>query len=91
MLLPSSYRLIHQPLLRLIKHLESEFAGRTITILLPEVVKTTWWQWLLHTHRARRVRDKLLRYGGSRLIVISIPWYLEEPRIDDGIRQTKAT
>jgi amino acid transporter len=91
MLLPSSYRLIHQPLLRLIKHLESEFAGRTITILLPEVVKTTWWQWLLHTHRARRVRDKLLRYGGSRLIVVSIPWYLEEPRIDDGIRQTKAT
>jgi hypothetical protein len=32
----------------------------------------------------------LLRYGGSKLVVVSIPWYLEEPRIDEGIYQTNA-
>jgi hypothetical protein len=76
---------MHDPLLKLIKGLESEFANRTIAVLLPEVVKTSWWQWLLHAHRARRLRAKLLRYGGSKIVIISVPWYLEEPRIEDGI------
>jgi len=89
MLLRSEYRLIYDPLLKLIKELETEFADRDIAVILPEVVKTTWWQWLMHTHRGRRLRTKLLRYGGSRLVVVSIPWYLDEPRIDEGIYHAK--
>jgi amino acid transporter len=85
LLLRSNYRLMHDPLLKLIKELESEFPERTIAVLLPEVVKTSWWQFLLHTHRARRLHSKLLRFGGSRLVVISMPWYLQEPRIEEGI------
>jgi amino acid transporter len=78
-LLRSEYRLMHEPMLKLVHQLESEFPSRTIVVLLPEVVKTTWWQVLLHTHRARRLHAKLLRYGGSRLAVVSMPWYLGEP------------
>ena len=76
---------MHGPLLNLITQLEREFPRRTIALLLPEVVKTTWWRWLLHSHRVRRLRSKLIQYGGSKLIVISIPWYLLEPEIDEGI------
>ncbi|MGE0005405.1 MAG: hypothetical protein AB7S92_07425 [Parvibaculaceae bacterium] len=81
----ADYRLIHDPLLRLIRELQKEFAGRIIAVLLPEVVKMSWWQVLLHTHRARKLRSHLLRFGGSRLVIISVPWYLEEPRIEDGM------
>jgi len=85
MLVRSEYRLLHDPLLRLVKELEADHSGRTIAILLPELVKTRWWQTPLHTHRARRLRAKLLRYGGSRLIIISVPWYLTEPHVEDAL------
>jgi hypothetical protein len=81
-LLRSEYRLMHEPLLKLIKQLEDESPTRPVAVLLPEVVKTAWWQQLLHTHRAGRLRARLLRYGGSQLVLINIPWYLDEPRID---------
>jgi amino acid transporter len=85
LLLRSDYRVIDEPLLKLVKQLQDELPHRTIAVLLPEVVKTTWWQVLLHTHRARRLRSRLLRFGGSLLVIIHIPWYLKEPRIEQGI------
>jgi len=33
------------------------------------------------------LRAALLRYGGSRVVVINIPWYLEEPQIEQGLEQ----
>ncbi len=87
LLVRSDYRLLHEPLLKLIKQLEEEFPRRTIAVLLPELVKTSWWQFLLHTHRARRLRERLLRFGGSRLVIVSIPWYLKEPRIEQGLAE----
>jgi hypothetical protein len=27
----------------------------------------------------------VLRYGGSQVVVINVPWYLEEPRIEQGL------
>jgi hypothetical protein len=54
-------------------------------VLLPEVIKTTWWQFLLHTHRARRLHAKLLRFGGSNVVVISMPRYFEEPDKEQGV------
>lgn len=85
LLLRADYRLIHEPLLKLIRTLEDEFPDRPIAVLLPEIVKTTWWQLLLHTHRARQLRSRLLRFGGSRIVIIQIPWYLKEPKIEQGI------
>jgi amino acid transporter len=87
LLLRADYRLLHEPLLKLIQQLQEEFPRRTIAVLLPELVKTSWWQFLLHTHRARRLRARLLRFGGSRLAIINIPWYLKEPRIEQGLAE----
>jgi hypothetical protein len=41
------------------------------------LVKQRWYQRILHTHRARRLRTQLLTYGGAGLTVISVPWYLD--------------
>jgi amino acid transporter len=90
LLLRAEYRRMHEPLFELIRELERQFPGRTIAILLPELIKTSWWQYLLHTHRARRLRARLLRFGGSRLVLINIPWYLEEPDLDAAIAEDAA-
>ncbi|MDB5943485.1 MAG: putative aminoacid/polyamine transporter, permease protein, partial [Ramlibacter sp.] len=47
------------------------------------LVKQRWYQRLLHTHRARRLRRKLLKHGGSRLTIINVPWHLEEVRLPE--------
>jgi hypothetical protein len=54
-------------------------------VLIPELIKIRWWQHILHTHRARHLRTALLRYGGSRVVVMNIPWYLEAPAIDESL------
>jgi hypothetical protein len=85
MVLQVPYRRIHVPLLQLTEQLEAEHPYRTIAVLIPEIVKRRWWENLLHTHRARRLRNALLHYGGSRLVVINAPWYLEEPKIKEAL------
>jgi amino acid transporter len=90
MMLQAPYRRIHVPLLQFIERLQAERPARTVAVLIPEVVKRKWWQNLLHTHRARRLRNALLRYGGSRLVVINSPWYLEEPRIEEALAPEEA-
>jgi amino acid transporter len=83
-LLRSDYRVMHQPLLKLIKQLRDDNPSRLIAVLLPEVIKTRWWQVLLHSHRVRKLQSHLMRFGGSQLALIHVPWYLEEPRIEQG-------
>ncbi|MDB5640047.1 MAG: ydaO [Bradyrhizobium sp.] len=59
-------------------------------MLIPEVVKRHWWQHLLHSHRARRLANSLLLYSGSRLAVMIVPWYLNEPRIEEAVDPEEA-
>jgi amino acid transporter len=86
-LLEAHYRRIEGPLLKLIAAAEKDNRDRQIAVLVPQLVKEHWWQHLLHGHRARRLCSALLRYGGSRVVVINVPWYLEEPRIEEGLEQ----
>jgi hypothetical protein len=90
-LLEAHYRRIQGPLLKFIASTEKENPNRLIAVLIPQVVKEHWWQYLLHGHRARRLRAALLRYGGSRIVVINVPWYLEEPRVEEGLEQEEIT
>jgi hypothetical protein len=86
MLLDAVYRRITGPLLQLIRATERDYPNRLIAVLIPEVVKEHWWQYVLHTHRAQRIRSALVRYG-SHLVVISIPWHLEKPQIEEGLEE----
>jgi hypothetical protein len=63
--------------LKLVGELEAEYRERAIAVLIPELVKQRWYQRLLHTHRAKRLRCKLLKHGGSKLTIINVPWYLD--------------
>ncbi|MDC7786400.1 APC family permease [Rhodoplanes sp. TEM] len=86
--LRTPYRHVYAPLLQLIDGLADRDPGRRIAVLTPEVVKQHWWQYPLHTLRARRMRAGLVAYGGSRVVVMSMPWYLDEPDPARAARET---
>jgi amino acid transporter len=86
-LLEAHYRRIQGPLLKFVAATGEENPGRLIAVLIPHMVKEHWWQYLLHGYGARRLRGALLRYAGSQTVLIDIPWYLEEPRIEEGLEQ----
>jgi amino acid transporter len=73
----AQYRTIEEPVLNVVQQLKEQFPDRSIAVLIPELIKQRWYQHLLHTHRGRRLRSRLLRRGAPRLTVISVPWYLE--------------
>jgi amino acid transporter len=86
-LLDAPFRRIEGPLLQFISEIEKKNPFRQVAVLIPEVEKEHWWQYLLHGRGARRLRAALLRYGGSRVVVVNIAWYLEEPHIEEGLEQ----
>jgi amino acid transporter len=74
MVIPSPYRRLNEPLLKLLHEIDEQTPGRAVAVLIPEVVREHWWQTLLHTRRARRLRAELLVHGGPRLTVATVPW-----------------
>jgi amino acid transporter len=83
--LSAPFRRIHAPLLKLINELKEKNPDRTIAVLIPELVKTHWWEFLLSDQRARRVRLAVLEYGGPQVVVIAVPWYLVRPKLEDAL------
>ncbi len=76
-MIPSQFRSVVAPLLREIEQLDRKFPGRPVFVVLPEVVEGRWWAYLLHTHRERRLRSRLLRDGGPNVAVLGVPWQLQ--------------
>jgi hypothetical protein len=73
----SQYRSVVAPRLRAIEQANAHLPGRPVVIVLPELVDGRWWGYLMHTHRERRLRARLLRYGGPAIAVVSVPWQLQ--------------
>lgn len=74
----SPYRRFIDPLLGHVEKVKQEFPRRQIAVVVPEVVKRHWWQYLLHQYRAERLRSALLRSGDRRTVLINVPWYLDD-------------
>jgi amino acid transporter len=78
LVLPASHRAIQEPILKLAHKLESEIGERRIAVLIPEMIKLRWYQYLLHVDRGRQLRARLLKSGDPRLMVIDVPWYWDD-------------
>ena len=50
-----------------------------VAVCIPELVKASWRQRMLHAHDSWRLRSALLQHGGSGLIVMTVPGYRREP------------
>jgi amino acid transporter len=77
-ILQSPYRYVLAPVIDYILNAERESDFHKVCVLVPELVVRHWWENLLHNRRADLLKVVLLMRGNRRIIVINIPWYLEE-------------
>ena len=71
----SPYRSLLQPLLRYIERID-ERDDRPITIVLAEFVPRNWWEWILHSQTAFRLKLALLFRPNT--IVIDVPYHFAD-------------
>jgi len=74
----SPYRDISMPLIKYIKHHREESGSEVVTVYTPQYIVGHWWESLLHNHKARRIRHKLLLCPG--VTVALVPWLLDSTR-----------
>jgi len=74
----SPYRSILRPLLDYILQVERETDTRKVCVLIPELVVRHWWEGFLHNRRSEIIKAVLLMRGNRRIVLINVPWYLEE-------------
>ena len=75
--LTSPYRLILTPILDYILEAEKNCQDRQVAVILPELVERHWYHHFLHNKRAAVLKAMLLVKGNARIVVINVPWYLE--------------
>ncbi len=75
--LKSPFRYIVQPIVNYALDVERESATCKVCVLVPELVVRHWWEDLLHNRRSGLLKMLLLMRGNRRIVVINIPWYLE--------------
>ena len=74
----SPYRDISMPLIKYIKAHREANGSEVVTVYTPQYIVGHWWESLLHNHKARRVRHKLLLCPG--VTVALVPWLLDSTR-----------
>jgi hypothetical protein len=75
--LESPYRRLFTPLLDYIRNVLQQFPDRLVAVIIPEMVEKHWYDYLLHNHRATVLRFLLMFYGSQRVVVVTVPWYVE--------------
>ncbi|MGU3410408.1 APC family permease [Microbacterium sp. M1A1_1b] len=83
-IVPSPYRDISTPLIRYIKAHRLEHGSEVVTVYTPVFVVGHWWEGLLHNHRGRRIRKRLLLVHG--VTVALVPWLLDSSELLYGRR-----
>jgi amino acid transporter len=71
----SPYRRLFAPIVEFVEKLRCE-NDRIIAVVIPDLIEKSWWEYLLHNHRADVLRTLLLVKGNQRVVVISVPWHV---------------
>jgi hypothetical protein len=74
----SPFRQLYRPLIQVVTDLQQAHPGRDIAVIVPELVATKWYHYLLHNQTAAIIKAYLLFSGLRRVIVVSVPWYLAD-------------
>ncbi|MCI2956378.1 APC family permease [Agromyces atrinae] len=83
-ILNSPYRDMTYPLIQYLKERRAEHGSEVVTIYMPQYIVGHWWEALLHNHKARRVRQKLMLVHG--VTVTLVPWLLDSSDVLYGRR-----
>jgi amino acid transporter len=72
----SPYRSIVRPFLDYVDAVDAQQQGRTLMVVLPELVFSRWWHQFLHNQTALRLKAALLFRPGT--VVVNVPYHLRE-------------
>jgi amino acid transporter len=73
----SPYRHVFNPLIDYVLTMKQEHPDRQIAVLIPELVARRWYHHLLHNKRVAMLKALLLVRGDEDVVVINVPWYLQ--------------
>jgi amino acid transporter len=74
----SPYRKLYSPLKQVVTDLQRAHPCRDLAVIVPEMVATRWYHYLLHNQTAAIIKAYLLFSGFRRVVVVNVPWYLSE-------------
>jgi amino acid transporter len=77
-LVQTPYREFITPLLQQIDQIKKEYPHRSVAVIIPEVVEKHWWEAVLHGRRASQLRAALRKREDFRVVVIDLPWFVQE-------------
>ncbi len=72
----SPFRFITSPIVKYVLDAEKRAPNRKVMVVVPELVATRWYQYLLHNHRSTVLKALLLLQGNRRIVVVNVPFYL---------------
>ncbi len=75
--LKSPYRQLNKTIMDLITQLEKDHPNRQVAVLIPRFVEQKWYHYILHNHRSVLFTAALRLRADPRVIIISVPWYLQ--------------
>ena len=80
----SPYRDISLPLIKYIRSRRDVQGSEVVTIYTPLFIVGHWWEALLHNHKGRRIRHKLMLVHG--VVIALVPWLLDSSELIYGRR-----
>lgn len=89
--LESPFRHVVQPILDYVLELEHKNPKRIVSVVICELVERRWYHYLLHNQRGEVMTALLLIKGDRRIVVVNIPWYLEDREPARRYRSTNRT
>ena len=74
--LPSPFRTVIHPIVEHIFQAEFANEGRTIAVVVSNLVERHWYHYFLHNQRAELLTALLMVKGDRRITIVNVPWHL---------------
>ena len=75
-IIKSPYRFVVAPLVEHVVSVARNNPERTVAVLLPELIDEHWYNYFLHSQRARIFTAMLLAQRERRIVVVDVPWFV---------------
>jgi amino acid transporter len=74
----SPFRQMYNPLTEVVSDLKKSHPDREIAVIIPELIGTRWYHYVLHNQTAAFMVAYLRLSGFRKVVVINVPWYLSD-------------
>jgi amino acid transporter len=74
----SPFRRMYKPLIEVVSDLKKAHPDRDIAVIIPELIGTRWYHYVLDNQTAAVMVAYLRLSGFRKVVVINVPWYLSE-------------